>query len=594
MSGADLTPVVILTFANDPANPLANLVSERKNIEAALKPHEDRRYIKRESEPNAVLEDVFRLVRDYGDRVAILHYAGHADGGALLLETAVGTAEAAHANALAQRIGQCRSLQLVCLNGCATQGQVAALLEAGVPLVIATSAPINDAMATEFATQFYRDLGARKSIGNAFATARDYVEAKDGGKRGIIDESQAANRGAFMAAVTRTPPAATWGIFTGPDRDKAQAALDWTIPDRAASQINITQVTSLANGEARDNSELIVALAEAVSPHSKQVRRAIEDLDPRRPDLRTICQPLIAAFPTPVGEQLRKLFHEENATIGEERLQQTLRVYEAITQLFAFAGLSQLWIEMALRPALVISDAQRSSLAAFANLSAESAPAFDHFSLVQLVADVFVANDIVPFLAESQQFGETLRDEASIAARAFLEAMRAALRGRIAADDIAPFCVQAEVHLVEIVKDFAFIVGYMMASIKDITLFKTRNRSPEYSHKIVQLDQAGQGSRVLDEKQAAFSDSRSVILLKSLDDIADNLNLTPFIIDDNALQGIGLSRVYFFAHRVPTAAACQYYAIDDFDMKLVVSNAKHPEIRDLFDAFRQAVATVPA
>ena len=588
MSATDATPVVILTFANDAANPLPNLVNERKNIEAALRPHEDRRYIKCECEPNAVLDDVFRLVRAYGARVAILHYAGHANGGALLLETATGTAETAHADGLAQLIGKCAALQLVFLNGCATQGQVAALLDAGVPAVIATSAPVNDAMATEFAKQFYLDLGARKSIGEAFATAKSFVEAKDGSERLIIDERLPENRGLYRVAADPQKTAATWGIFLAPGNGRARAALEWRIPDQAAFQINVQQTSSIANGEARDDSQLIVALATAVSPHSKQVRRAIEDLDPRRPDLRTICQPLIAAFPTPVGEQLRKLFHEDNAAIGVDRLQQTLRVYETITQLLAYAGLSQFWSELGRQPQIALSDEQRVVVGQFAGLSSELAPAFNYFELVKVISDVFAANGVLPYLPDGG-FAATLRDQPSIDAQAFMEQMRSALRGRIAADDIAGFCVQAELHLVEVVKDFAFIVRYMMASIKDITLFKIRGRLPEYSHKIVQLDQAGQGARVLDERQASYCDSRSVILLKSIDDIAYNLNLTPFIIDDNALQGLGLSRVYFYSHWESGTNAYHYWAIDDFDVKLIVSKDRHPDIADLLDTFRQAV-----
>ena len=79
---------------------------------------------------------------------------------ALDLEKPGGANEVAHAGGLAKMLGLSEQLQLIFLNGCATQGQVKALLDAGVKAVIATAAPINDAMATDFAGQFYSTLAA--------------------------------------------------------------------------------------------------------------------------------------------------------------------------------------------------------------------------------------------------------------------------------------------------------------------------------------------------------------------------------------------------------------------------------------------------
>lgn len=65
---------------------------------------------------------------------------------------------------LASFLGQQTGLELVFLNGCATQNQAQGLLDANVSTVIATSQAIDDRVAAEFASRFYRSLAGGASI----------------------------------------------------------------------------------------------------------------------------------------------------------------------------------------------------------------------------------------------------------------------------------------------------------------------------------------------------------------------------------------------------------------------------------------------
>ena len=89
--------------------------------------------------------------------------------------------------------GNSAGLKLVFLNGCSTRPQVKRLLDAGVPAVIATARPIDDAVATEFAVAFYQALTTgysgenRKitggcSLATAFAQAEGLSKTARGGK----------------------------------------------------------------------------------------------------------------------------------------------------------------------------------------------------------------------------------------------------------------------------------------------------------------------------------------------------------------------------------------------------------------------------
>jgi len=145
--------------------------------------------------PNATLDQLYHDLQQYRDRIAIIHYGGHADSGRLLLEASL-KGGPAHADGLATLLGQQRGLKLVFLNGCSTRPQVQRLLDAGVPVVIATAQPIVDRVARDFAVAFYGALTAGgnettgdqsveikggQSLAAAFVAAQGFVRAGHGG-----------------------------------------------------------------------------------------------------------------------------------------------------------------------------------------------------------------------------------------------------------------------------------------------------------------------------------------------------------------------------------------------------------------------------
>ena len=125
------------------------------------------------------LERIFSVFQKYRDWDSAVPLRGHADGDRLLLQSAF---ESAPAYGLATLLGQQRGLKLVFLNGCSTRPHVKRLLDAGVPAVIATARPIDDAVAAEFAAAFYqasttgssaenRRIVGGRSLAMAFAQA---------------------------------------------------------------------------------------------------------------------------------------------------------------------------------------------------------------------------------------------------------------------------------------------------------------------------------------------------------------------------------------------------------------------------------------
>lgn len=581
MSETSAKPIIILAFANDQDDYLRMIVRERKNIFKALQNYHDKGSIQVHKEENTSIDDGFGLFNRYSDRIAIFHYGGHASGTHLQLE-AGGAAEMADATGLAQLLGQQKALQLVFLNGCATQDQVEKLFACGVKAVIATSVPIDDEMATEFAEQFYHALGAKATIQIAFQTAKAFVTTRYG-KSKEVDEF----RGLHWAGKKDSPAAGVpWGLYVN---DNGAEALEWKLPEAIEHQVIIRGAAAEAKTGAQVNTELIETLFNAVAPHSPEVGYLMEAAKKsKRQDLRMVRQAIIDSFPAPVGEQLRKLF--AGNTIDVERLRQLVLTYETVAELFCFTVLSQLWDARHDNPGLKLNEDHAVEFNSFFALSAGSQPTFEYVKLIASVAQIFRDNGISPFVNEFAGLGEVLQQEAFDHAHRFMEEMRAELlRGKVAAEEIESFCLQAEQHLGTILAALAFLVKYKLTTIKRIDIIKPRHQSPEYRHSQVMLDRVTAGIMDSEEVYPAFTDSESVILLKDIEDVKNYLSLSPFIIDENAFTGDQNSKLFFYSHHEATDDSYHFRFVDNAEDELIVSENRYPQIKKQFEEFRQAV-----
>jgi WD40 repeat protein len=175
-------PIIVLAFANDQEGRryLRDLPEELRRLQGILKDVERNGLCRLELLPNATLDQIFDVFTRHRDQVTVLHYAGHADSGRLLLESNVAGGAPANASGLATFLGQRRGLQLVFLNGCSTRAQAARFLDAGVASVITTARTIDDTVARDFAAAFYTELAAGLPLRAAFESSRGRVLAARG------------------------------------------------------------------------------------------------------------------------------------------------------------------------------------------------------------------------------------------------------------------------------------------------------------------------------------------------------------------------------------------------------------------------------
>jgi CHAT domain-containing protein len=117
----------------------------------------------------------------------VLHFMGHGDfdstsgQGVLCFEDSSGRAAGVSGDELSAQLRDCTSLRLVFLNACQTaraaaagpfSGVATALLQAGIPAVIAMQYPISDESAITFSREFYRCLATGEPVDAAVAEGR--------------------------------------------------------------------------------------------------------------------------------------------------------------------------------------------------------------------------------------------------------------------------------------------------------------------------------------------------------------------------------------------------------------------------------------
>lgn len=583
-----LPPVLFLAFANDQDQYLLMIQRERKNIIRTLRRHHDRQVIRVVAEPSTTLEDLFDHFNHYRDQVVIFHYGGHAAGTHLLLETDELGSEKARSRGLAQLLGAQENLQLVFLNGCATKDQVSQLFEYGVKAVIATSVKIDDRMATEFAEQFYLALSSHSNIKRSFEIARSYV----------LDQSQTGFSLDFGLAVWGESVEADipWGLYIRPG---AEEALQWSIAHNTPANTVVRNRYDYQN-VVEVNLALIEILCEPLARFHPPLDFELNK-DPL--DIPSIKREIIDSFPIPIGEQVRKLFtrnidpgqRDEMEKLSLTRLKQLIACYRKTLEFVSFIVLSQLWDEMNKNPAIKISEDHIVEFNAFFNLNKENWQSFNHVKLILNVMEIFDEYRIEGYMEELTGVRIAAENDPELyAAHHFMNTVhQQILNNDLEEGKIEEYCMDGELHLATILKAFAFLVKYKLSTITNIEIIKRRNQAAKFKHHQIMLSKALTTSHAgISEVGTVFnnySDSKSVLFLKTEnDEITDYLSMSPFIIDQNVLDGELSSRIYFFAYQDEGVLHYQYLNNPGDKLLLIDANHYH-QIWDEFETFRAVI-----
>lgn len=513
-----MRPVIFLTFANQTDDYLAMLKQESRDINATLQALHDAQAVEVYREESAGTNELLAGLNRFRERVNIFHYAGHAGGGGLQFEG--GDANAA---GLAQLLGALPNLKVVFLNGCSTEPQVDYLLERGVKAVIATSVPINDTKATEFATEFYRALTNRNTIRTAFQFAVNALKTKYGGQ----DLATIVQfRGFGAKPVQDTLP---WGLYLNQSADDI---LDWTLPTHSSNN------TAAPVSGFTPNKYLIDVLP-SIADFDKAVEKQCYDADGKFiADEREALALVIEKYPWVTGIQLR-LLSSADADMSAPtlvRLKQILSVYISTGQLLYYSLLSDVWANDhtdTLRNKLPLTEIK--------TLDAQGILTFDYIGKLIACIKGFKTENLPPFVSEFPALADEFDAKSDFYnAYQFLEG----LRQRIASgnltniqNELVSLCDDAEFHLSAVLIATVFICKYELVVVRDINIDNPRHRKASFNHFIGKLNVNAANTLTVSRKPrsyASYMASSSIILSKDLSRPDAYIDLSPFIIDKNA------------------------------------------------------------
>lgn len=580
-------PVLLFTFSNDQDNYLPMIVAEQKAIKNALLDHVDKNYLELRDVQHISTEEVFYLVNRYHQRLHIFHYGGHADQQSLQLEREVGVVQTANVRGLAGLLGSLTSLKLVFLNGCATTGQVKLLLKSGVPAVIATRVPIRDDEAQRFSGQFYQAMAAGNTIREAFRRAKAFVETS---RQDIDFRETAAGRGIDLGAL-QPEEQIPWGLYFRPEGEEV---LNWRLPTESPLEVNFgtdrwknhweSPVNDLLVNEslkAIRESEIVKELARKIHKERKAGNSGRKPTDAEKKDA------LVRAYPAPISVHLRALFSStHSARYDEARLVQTVNTYRRAIQFLAFILLSDLWDQHHRKTGgLETGDEEKLQLRAFFDLNEWAVETFDYFQLLGALLRIGSRNKVNYYVQGFQDL--SLDDDPKLLeAQAFFQRMQSELEQDIPSRLIEPYGIEAEQHLTHWLEAIHFLVHYKMAVIKHIEVKQIKHVPPvAYRHIIVELDNNYQdiGERDRQQELDVSTDMESILLYR--EDLKQSLNLSPFLLDENALIREYNSKMYHFAYW-NEAGPCYRWVENESD-QLQISTRQYPAVLQQFEQARR-------
>lgn len=583
-------PVLLLTFSNDRDDYLSMIVAEQKAIKKALLDYEDNNYLEIRDVQHASTEEIFYLVNRYHQRLHIFHFGGHADQESLQLEREIGVVQNANVRGIAGLLGTQQQLKLVFLNGCATEGQVKILLDSGVPAVIATRVAIEDREAQQFGAQFYQAMAGGSSIREAFRKAKAFIETK---RSDLVIQETKTSRGIILpTAGEREIP---WGLYFQAERE---AVLDWKLPVESPLEVDfstdqwknrwespVNDLLVNASLKAIRESEVVKDLARKIHRERKSGNSNRKPTDAEKKDA------IIRSYPAPISVHLRALFSKElSEKYNESRLRQLVVAYRKTLEFLAHILLSDLWDHSHRHEGrLELPQKESLQLESFFELNEFTANAFDYFQLVDALLKIGHYNKVEFYVDAFAQYSEGWSGQSTLQAiKDHFQQMQTALESDIPSRLIETYGVSSEQQLTKLLEELHFLVHYKMAVVKNIEVKQLKNMPPTaFRHVIVELDNNYQdiGEKDRQQELAHPTDMESILLYRERLD--ESLNLSPFMLDENALIREYNSKMYSFSHR--TEKGLHYEWIENESDTLLISAGNYTQILQQFERARQDI-----
>jgi hypothetical protein len=540
--------MIFLAFANDPGKPLPTLSREEEEVMRLLSQRSSEHHYRLHRDSHATIKSISEYLIRYQKDLEVFHFSGHADRDILLLAD-----QKANSEGIAGLLGACKKLKLVVLNGCSTVGQVEQLLQLpNQPAVIATSAPVNDFTATQFSISFYQALSEQyASLQEAFEVGLSAAKAAASDSLPIAEE-----RGFGRS---RAADEAIWLLQTPEGKEER---LRYKLPAQTIQtnsihvEPNQFLLKGLLSSLAAFDSQVKEVMEEKQDSSDFRSRRRLRKGNNQRRNL------ILKSLPLPISEQIEKLLSKRKDnnqvyydSFSIDRLRQLLRTYEVAMELPAFFLLAQLFDLLSNEKVKArIEPTQSRVITDFLALPHEVRLRQLFFPLLETGIEIVKQNDVDLFVPEITQITEK-EDADFYNAFQGLEIKKENLSKAelLDHDQMIRECIEAEEMLTEILAKLSFLASYSLVSVRNIDVFRNRLfRTPSFVHRVIHLAKKDSNDpEEVEEPLDNFLENESVLLMKKqeLSGEIRFLNLTPFIIDENAyVKKAAPIKLHFFHH----------------------------------------------
>jgi len=245
-------------------------------------------------------------------------------------------------------------------------------------------------------------------------------------------------------------------------------------------------------------------------------------------DLRIIADLVIKNFPWPVGVELRRLFSGSMRNPGRLRLDQIFKTIERTIQFVSFIMVCQVWNDITKNKFTLPDPVKKEFADRFAVLT------MGNFCwLIRTLATAYSEQKLVWFLPEmNEKF-----DKKFFAALDFWVPERNDIghyQINLGEAEIEKRCVEYEERLTMILQHISFFTRYRLVSVRDIKVIKPKIHEAKFHHILDLLNSSDSDFKGEEIDETKFSDSQSVLLMKSIRSFDDFLNLSPLIIDTSS------------------------------------------------------------
>jgi hypothetical protein len=318
------------------------------------------------------------------------------------------------------------------------------------------------------------------------------------------------------------------------------------------------------------NEYLSKALIQAIRLHSANAAKFWEKAEtiPNWETNALICNKakeiLAYSFVGVVGIQLSKLFaigkEDFSESIQNKFIEKCLQIAKRSLDLIVFALVSQIWESQKTTPR-TFSPAQTRALQDFFDRPFEPAIA-EQVRLFQTLHELFLEHGLPFPFPELQHFAAHFQ-QGSIFQNACAQLQQ--LNGRLDKKACTPAdCTAAEHALADGLAALHFLAACRMASIKRIGYWQIRTTEPKFLHRYAALSIDSKAN--VDAEKINYTPDTvhtdSVLLYRS-ERYQENLNLSPFVIDYNALTAESGAKICFYRARALSDDSLDFCFLED-------------------------------